>query len=98
PHIPPPSLHDALPICDLARDRRVARELGPYLAAILLTVAAHVDDLAVGAEGRALEQVDRLGDAAADIGLVPDPRPDPGAQRVEEDRKSTRLNSSHQII
>src|SRR5207244_11176667 len=97
-HTPPPPLHDALPILALhaadepadrealERPQRVAPERRePHLTPETHGVRARPEELTTVVE-------------VADAGARDDRETDPGVAQLREDRKSTRLNSSHQII
>src|SRR6266853_1181962 len=60
---------------DVLGERCVTRPLGCDLAMVLPTVSADVDDLAIGEQGSAVEQCNRLGDTPSDVGLPAHPRP-----------------------
>src|SRR5690606_41899601 len=84
PATSPLSLHDALPICDLAQRGGVA-------SGVLADVQAHQEQAEAGRAAQAVEQL-TLGDHAHAAGVQ---RLVAELQRLQQDRKSTRLNSSH---
>src|SRR5207244_8276323 len=94
----PLSLHDALPISLLAGELEPAREraLADPVDPRDLGLAALAG--LVGRE-RPLAQVGGVGTRhrSPPVGVETIPTADRGAGSVEGDRKSTRLNSSHQI-
>src|SRR5207244_10499873 len=94
----PPSLHDALPICDESShgfDNVTVGNLSPALLERYLSTARKISRLAVGSPMRSPG-----GDT---VTLPPDLTQEehfdelPLGTRGGTDRKSTRLNSSHQI-
>src|SRR5207244_12935964 len=91
----PLSLHDALPICELGLDSITMIELYCRLSQRFTDLEQHVDRLrgakTVGELVELLEALAKPDDnPAASAAAEPPP--------ARADRKSTRLNSSHQII